>query len=414
MSKKAKVTIIVSVLIVLIAAVLAYFLVIKGNEENTTGNTGKTEETIVDYETLYLDYINENAQYFSRGMMLCDLNDDNIPELFSIAYGEADDVVYYHEIKDGSVVAPAEGTVKTYIDIANLVSPATFFENSRFFLGIYKNKATGQKALINSVADGSENDRFDIITFKNDKLIIEDNGVKSSVDNSWPIDEQRDAVMADYEVVKEGLYASYLLRGEFGGENGSDPVEALKGLLAEFKNPETNAEYNKATDGDFFCYIKDINIANNEIALIPVANITYEEYTNAMDSDKIITVNGEDMSIQIDENLYNELGIASLFHMPWFEYRFNVPTEENSTSVIEGYRGNAPLKVKMSDDLKIRYGVTGYDAEGEPVGYETLGRNQEYTVSEYLAHFAQYNMGSYYKVTIKNNELVLLDVLYNE
>ena len=205
------------------------------------------------------------------------------------------------------------------------------------------------------------------------------------------------------------------MRDEFGGEYGSDPVESLKGLIEDFKKSETSTKYDKTTDGEFFCYIRNINLSDNEIELIPAASINYEEYNNAINSDKMFTLNGETMSIQLDDFLYSEYGIAHLYQMPSFEYQFYVPTEDYPTSVIEGYIGNTPIKVKMSSDLKIRYGVSGeYDIDGTPMGYETLGRNQEYSISEYITHFAEYNMGSYYKAVIKNNELEFLDVMYDE
>jgi len=382
--------------------------------DDKSKNTDNQDE-LPDYETIYLDYIKNNTEYFSRGMMLCDLNDDDIPELFSIAYDEEGDLVYYHELKDNTVITPSDGSVKTYIDIDNLVRPTTFFEDTGHFIGIYKNKSTGQKALINSIADGSENDRFDIITYNGESFVLKDEGVKSAINNSWPINKKRDSVMSDYALANDELYTSFLLRGEFGGEYGNDPVESLKGLIEDFKKSETSIKYDKTTDGEFFCCIRNINLSDNEIELIPVASITYEEYNDAINADKMFTLNEETMSIQLDDFLYSEYGIAHLYQMPSFEYQFYVPTEEYPTSVIEGYIGNTPVKVKMSNDLKIRYGVSGaYNTDGTPNDYETLGRNKEYTMSEYLPHFAEYSMNSYYKAIIKNNKLVFLDVMYDE
>lgn len=386
---------------------------VEGNVEDNQQTDEKQKSH--DYETAYLDYIDDNVEYFSRGMLLCDLNDDGIPELFSIAYDENGDLVRYHEFKDGVVTEPSENSVKTYIDINNLIQPTNFYENTTNFFGLYKNKSTGQKALINSIGDGSENDVFDIIIHEDDRVCLNDEGVKSIEGYSWSVSEKRDYIMINYEVVEGELYAEYRLRGEFGSENGADASLTLKALIDEFEQGRKDVKYDKASDGEFFCYIKNIDLENDEITLIPVASITYEEYEDARNSEGLVTVNGEEMSIQTDENSYQEFGEVQLFQMPWFEYWFNPPTAESPISIIRGYRGNTPVKVKMSKNLKIRYGVDGeYDADGNPIGYETLEREKEYSMEEYISHYAEYNMHSYYKAVIENDEIIYLDVFYSE
>lgn len=380
----------------ILIALRIYNKEILGQEDND----GETKTEPVDYETAYLEYIENNVQYFTRGMMLCDLNDDDIPELFSIAYDEEGDLVYYHELKDGKVIAPSDTTVKTYIDISNLIKPTTFFENPWYFMGIYKNKETGQKALINSIGEGSEDDRFDVIAYDGETLVLKDEGVKRMDGYIWPIDEKRDSVMCNYELSEDKLYTSFLLRGEFGGEYGNDPVETLKGLIADFEKGDNSIEYDEATDGEFLCYIR--NMTETEMELIPVAYINYEEYQKAINSDNMFELNGEMMNIQIDEIDYEEYGYIYLHQMPDFTYTFYEP-EEGEPSVIEGYSGNKPVKVKLSDDLIIKY----------PKVYSKEGKDT-YTLDEYLPRYGELTLQHYHNAVIKNNELVLLDVIYTE
>ena len=373
-----------------------------------------SSEDIIDYEPIYLEYIKENSDFFSRGMILSDLNDDKVPELFSIAYDEEGDLLQYHELKDGAVITSNENAVKTYIDPSSQIRPATYFERPGDFFGVYNNKTTGEKAIINSIADGSEKDILDIITFEDGKLVLKKEGIKAAVENRWNIQERRDSVMRDYELVEDGYYSYCLIKGNLG-EGELTPEEVFVELNNGFKSQKQPGEYENIKDDEFYCYIRNISLTEGKIDLIPVEYISYDEFKKAIDGDRIVTVNGEEMSIKTDDLYeYKKLLIARLYAMPWFEYIFDVPTEENPDSIIEGYMGNNTVKVKISKDLKIRYGVLGYNEDGTPSDYETLGRNQEYKVEEYLPHFAEFGMGSYYKATVKNGEIVYLDVLYHD
>ncbi len=377
----------------------------KSNQEDTEKQPAVVET--IDYETPYLEYIESQYEYFNRGILLCDLNDDNVPELFSIAYDTEGDKLMYHQLQeDGTVIAKED--IATYIDSMQFVDPSTFFETPRLFFGIYKNKTTAQKALINSNIGYENRDVFDVITFEGDSVVLKSEGVT----DLSTVDKKRDEIMSCYEVSEKTYELSYLLRGEFGGEHGNNPVAGMQEAIEQFKEKQT-PEYASAVDGELECYIKSINLSDNEMILVPVAYVTYEAYTNAKEGEKFITINEDEMSLQYDENLAEEQGIAHLFQMPWMDYAFEIPTEEYPESVLQDYFCNTPMKVKISKDCKIRYGVTGiYDENGNPTGYETLGRKPEYTVSEYLPHYAEYSMGSYYKATIKNNELVSIDVMY--
>jgi len=382
-------------------------------KEQISEKTGSENKEALGYEDIYLDYIDNNKDYFERGMMLCDLNDDGIPELFSLGDNEEGTIACYHEYTDGKIISPGEESIKTYIDLDSLIKAETFFENTGNFLGVYKNNTTGELAFINSGSDPDGKDIFDIISFENGKLSLKDESIKNLEQSATNPVRKRDEIMVDYAPI-DGLYSSYILKGELDGDNpAGDAKEMLEKLIEEFKTGK-NVSYGEMKDSEVYCYIKDIDVDNSEIVVVPAEKITYDEYEKAFNSDKIINVNGEDMSIQLDEVLYEEYGIAYLYRMPWFEYQFYVPTEEYPESIIEGYLGNKPVKLKLSDEAKVRYGVLGYDETGEVNGYETLERNEEYSVSEYKAHYAEYSMGSYYKAVIENNEVVCLDVMYHQ
>ena len=425
MNKKKTAILIVSLIVIVIAALLAsYFCFWKNPSQKTetTKQVSKTEEVpkeiLPDYDhifSVYAKYMKENGHYFSRGMMLCDLNDDKIPELFSIAYDESGDVVYFHGIKGNKVVAPRENSPKTYVDIYNLVRPTTFFEDPGHFIGIYKDRKSGQKVIINSIAAYSEADRLDIISFDGKKPVFKDEGVKAAVEETWPVLERRDLVMANYELCQDKLFTKFLIRGEFSEASGNSPITALKELMDEFRKSGTAEEAGSLENEEFYCYIKNIDMANKEITLIPAAKISYEEYAKAMNNSGFHTLNGETMVIQENEAMVSEQGVSTLYAEPGIEYQFSPPAPGGVPSVISGYIGMPPVKAKISNNLKVRYGVLGeYDENGEPTGYESLGRETELTINDYVSKYATYTMGSYFKAYVKGGKLVILDVFYKQ
>ena len=116
------------------------------------------------------------------------------------------------------------------------------------------------------------------------------------------------------------------------------------------------------------------------------------------------------MSMQVDED--DETGRARLYATHGRRYSFYIPTEESPESVIEGYMRRRHIKVNITDNTIVRYGVLGYDEEGKPTGYESLGREETYSLRGYMDYFARYSMGSYYKAVVKDGKLQYLDVLY--
>ena len=189
-------------------------------EEKSESNKAESNKGTIDYRTIYLEYIKENVSYFSRGLILCDLNEDEIPELFSIQYGEEGDLLQFHELKENSIAKPSENSPKTHIDINNLIANKTFYTSPENFLGIYRNKVTGKKAIINSIGASDGEDVFDIITYNGDEFVIEDEAVKEYSDDNgfihWDIAEKRDLIMQNFQYENETMISHCLLRGEYG------------------------------------------------------------------------------------------------------------------------------------------------------------------------------------------------------
>lgn len=425
MRKNAKKIIAVfSLAVVLIVAGMIYAFVAGSNEKLETDNIVKTENKAiekseadktklkkenVDYKKIYLEYIKENVSYFSRGLILCDLNEDKIPELFSIQYNEQDndkgDLLQFHELKGDKMTKPSGSSPKSYIDVSNLIDNNSFYTSPRNFLGIYRNKVTGEKAIINSIGSPDGMDIFDIITYNGNEFAIKDEAVTEYNDDNgfiyWEIDEKRDLIMQKYQYENETIISHFLSRGEYGETN--DISYQVKELFKKWENNKNLNTSNEIKNRDFYCYIHNVNFENNKIELIPATEITLEDYTKAMSSDKIVNINGEDFSIQFDENLYKELGFAYLYQMPWFHYQFNVPTENHPSTVIKGYTNQTPILAEFDKDFM----VDGF----------TKNNMSEYTqvpISDYFKEFAQNYNGGYYKAQIENGKLTYLFAVYRE
>lgn len=374
--------------------------------EKSESDKTKSDKVTTDYKTLYLEYIKENVSYFSRGLTLCDLNEDGIPELFSIQHSEKGDLLQFHELKGDKMTKPTENSPKSYIDISNLIGNKSFYTSPENFLGIYRNKVTGEKAIINSIGAPDGEDVFDIITYNGVELAIKDEAVKEYSDDNgfihWEIAEKRDLIMQKYQYENEIIISHCLLRGEYG--EMSDISSAVNELIEEWENSNKILTIShEIKDKDFYCYIHNVNLENNQIELIPATEITFEDYTKAMASDRLVNINGEDFSIQFDENLYNEYGIAYLHQMPWFDYKFDVPTENYPSAVIEGCTSRTPLRVKFDEDFKV----------------DSFTKNDmsEYTqvpVLNYFEEFAQNYNGGYYKAQVENGKLTYLFAVYRQ
>lgn len=371
-------------------------------------HTNVKEATVdVDYETPFLEYMEKNVEKFPTGMIVVDLNEDRIPELLSIDYGEVGALITAHELKNGVV----ESTVNMTMDFQCLLDQYTYHLDTGNFFGVYRNKNTGKLALISSISAPEVDDYFHIFEYVDGELTTTDHSVKEMVNNSWPIAETRDSIMKDYEYVENGFDSSYFIRGEYVREYVESAVRDLNELLRDFRNGKSKTVLTEfaVENGEILCYVRSIMGDENKIQLVPAFEMEYDKYITCIEYDELYPINGDEGKLQFDEN-----GEPFLYQMPYSTYYFDIPTEEKPTSILEGYFGNEPVTVEFDKNTKIRYGVLGYDDNGEPIGYESLGRENVYSVDEYFEHFAEYSMNSYYKATVKDGKLVWLDVLYHE
>lgn len=353
-------------------------------------NNDKQKDKTVGYEKLYLEYVKNNTEYFTKGVILCDLNDDSIPELFSVENNSESkkdnymgyDFLFYHELKDGVVIHPTDSSIKSCLRVNDLMQPNTFFEDTYQFFGIYRNTTTGKKALINHTE--CNNDMFDVISFEENRLVLNLEDVLCT-----------DEVMGNYRLVQGEWYAAYVF------ENTIE--DTLQTLIDDFKAKNRQVKYDNTSDGKIECHIRDVDLEKNEIELVPVSYITYDEYIDAINSDKKYFLNGHEYDIYIDEYDYTEFGTVYLRREPDIVYGFECPSEEYPVSEIGNYFGNIPIKVKFSNDMKIKFSYRTQDYEGK----------NEYNVREYFSDFSEY-MDGLYKAFIKNNKLIYLEHIYHE
>ncbi len=354
------------------------------------------------YEGVYREYVKDSIMKhnagdgdFSQGIFICDLNEDGVPELFSVAYGAERYEVRYHQYKDGKMVG--DSVPVTLIDMDIIAKPTTYFEDSRHFMGVYRNKKTGQLAIINSIAEGSEKDRFDIVTYDGSTMTVQDKGIKEINGNSWNIDEIRAEVMKDYEVVDDALPGSILLRGYFAMYSIPAALEMIDEAVADFKSKD-ELLYTETKNGKVEGFVRNVDLETGMIDIIPALTITYEQYTAAMNSDSLVELNGTLFKIQHDENLYENMGQCILFELPGYEYYFEQPTQEYPVSVVKGYRDCTPMKVKLGENVEFIS-----EASGEVIPMD---------VAEFFDSYAVNYNGNYYSFTIENNEIVDMTLLY--
>lgn len=406
MKKKALMLIAAMVVVALVMSICIVSSLF-ANNENDEGTVAVISDKAEIYTQAYTDYAQSNPDVFSGGMMLSDINGDDIPELFSIHGSQSDMILKYHKFADGAV-SPCDDVDEIAFDCALITEPATFYESPRSFIGLYKNKNTGERVLITAgvTTDDSDGrkDNFVIVSFDGTKMTVSDKSVNIADDGIRSVDSTRDKVMADYELIEGGLHYAHDHNAII-----DNPRETLYALISKYENESITA-YGEFADGEYYCYVKDVNFATGTAVLVPAQEITLEEFSKTFDGNRIIKINDESMSMQVDED--DETGRARLYATHGRRYSFYIPTEESPESVIEGYMRRRHIKVNITDNTIVRYGVLGYDEEGKPTGYESLGREETYSLRGYMDYFARYSMGSYYKAVVKDGKLQYLDVLY--
>lgn len=135
-----------------------------------------SEETIVDYEKLYIDYFSQNDKSASNGFVITELNGDDIPELFLIYVANSTEGIsrivynYMYSIEDGKVV---EHT--TQID--GNVMYSNYLPNSDvqtdLFVSVFKEKMDHHKELISYYLNEANNKEMLVsVTYDGSKLTL--------------------------------------------------------------------------------------------------------------------------------------------------------------------------------------------------------------------------------------------------
>lgn len=346
-------------------------------------------------EKAYFDFICEkfipedyNAIEPLWGMGLYDLDEDFVPELFILTDDGQNHCLLINTYKNGEITDNIDKIILSN-EKKDIIKNCTFYENPKNFFSIYRNKISNNLAFISKFYNS---DSFSVSTFVNGNLLVE---------NIYG--ESTDKIMADYTFVEKNLI-SYFPRTLFEREVAEVTLNEMFEKYEEYKKEKVT--YENAKDGEFFCYIKDINKEDKEILLIPMSEISYEDYTKAVENDHLYNLNGEEYSIKHYEDskyLYSIMDIT---------YPFKEPTKDSPSSLIEYYYDNTPLKAKFKNNTKVQYGVLGYDEKSKPTDYETLGRKKSMNLKDFIEKYEEYSFGGYYKATIKNNKLIKLDVLY--
>jgi len=348
-----------------------------------------------DINEVYYEYIDSNARFFDSGMLMCDLNEDGIPEIFSLTSSENDlTSLIFHEFKEGKVKKLSDTVPVSHVDLGILIKEKTFYFNPLHFAGVYRNKITNKKAIIISSLFNDGKDVFDIITYDGNSLQIEnkyDSVLK--FEKGVAIYNKIDEIMINYELCDDKLYSKVQLQGLVDAGSVKATYDEL---LKEFKSGK-GTEFGEIINGEVECYIRNINVKDNEIELVPVEKISYEEYKNAVDNNGTYKINGESASIE-NVNLYD----GNVYMMPHYSYYFEIPQNPGEESVIESYFGNKPFKVKMSEDFKIIY-------------ENFLSENclEEYSIEEYLPMYAARKMNNYTVAQIDNGVISSLKILYH-
>lgn len=403
------ITIMVALVIVLIGCIcLGVFTTPNYSEGKTVGVSDKAGV----YTDAYIEYSDNNPEAFCEGIILCDINGDDIPELFSIHGTQTVSALKYYQLKDGKV-SPYTEFDNLLFDTALITEPATFHEDCHSFAGLYKNRNTGERVLISSCvieSDSSENSRRDenklaIISFDGENMTVSD-GIEESVKSKNSDDVNLDEIMANYELIDGGLYYAYSQTGVI-----DNPRESLYSLITKFEGG-SGIVYGRVDNGGFYCYVKDVNLTDGKAVLVPAQEISFKEYSEAMAGNRVLKVNNESMSIQPSED--SDVAAAILYAEQGRTYTLNIPTEDKPKSVVEDYRKKRPVKVDINDETIVRYGIVDYDENDVPLDYKTNDKESEYTLSDYMNNYSEYSMGGYYKAVIKEGKLQYLDVIYKK
>lgn len=179
----------------------------------------------------YVAHIEENPLFFNTGMILVDLDEDGIPELFSLEATKEEGIstFSFHPFIEGKVALPSLDAPFNNIDINLFANDSEEKEDNVFFTGVYRNKNTNKKALI--ICDlKSDKKVFDVIEYDGKDLKFDqiyEIRENDEVFNS----ENVEKFMSDYEYLEDELFV-YVATDETKDKTTKAVFEEL---MAEFK-----------------------------------------------------------------------------------------------------------------------------------------------------------------------------------
>ena len=196
--------------------------------------TAKSEsdtDNITTAEQSYSAHIEANPLFFNSGMILVDLDENGIPELFSLEATKDNGIstLSLHPYKNGMVALPSLDAPFDNIDINLFANDSSETNDSNFFAGLYRNKNTDEKALI--ICDlKSDKKVFDVIAYDGKNLKFDQ--IYEITNNSEAFGvENVEKFMKDYESCNDELYVSV------SNEETKDKTTkaVFEDLMAEFK-----------------------------------------------------------------------------------------------------------------------------------------------------------------------------------
>ncbi len=221
-----------------------------------------------------------------------------------------------------------------------------------------------------------------IITFDGEKFHSQDRK-----------DEDIDSVMAEYTEIEDEIAYDMAIRGLF------IPHYSLEECVMDFYSMEKET-YENAPEGEGYYYIKNYAPEKNEITLIPVREVSYEEHLKAQEID----ASGEDVFITDDGYAMRSRaeidGVFGSFYNTVVDYLYTVPSEDQ-TGIVIGFMDKTPVKAQLAENLNVEY----------PYGD---GINMEYIpTKDYFANFAMYDQLNYYRAVVTDGIITALECVFH-
>jgi len=324
------------------------------------------------YEAVYSDKAEEvqNAwieekvderMEFEKAIMLADVNDDGVPELFSVTW---DFMARGYEFKDGKLVLAPEDTAFKLIDPDTAHKKVrTPYNKPEAFCGIYKEKSTGEISIISyHYYEGSTEifSEFKSVSFDGQSF-------KAQELTGDPAD-----ILSNYELLENDFIGEYVLRSGI-----MRPKDFLDGIFTEYRECGGKTIIDSADSYNGYAYIDYIDAEKKEITFIPARMFTYEEYQKTIDAQA-----SDDLFITDDGYAarYEENKGVHLWNTLYEEYYADVPSEDSPT-VVKGHKNNEPLKA----------------------GYTS------YMIDDYVSDFFELDDGGYYYIVVVDGNITVFD-----